>query len=127
MKWNKYSFKTDNDKVDILSALLADAGIEGVEIEDNVPISDEDTKGMFIDILPERGEDDGTATINFYHWKDSQHYETAPCLQSPDDGLESNNGFVDRYSFPACRKTNSLYTSFEASHHRHTFRSSAFC
>lgn len=66
MKWNKYSFKTNNDKVDILSALLADAGIEGVEIEDNVPISDEDTKGMFIDILPERGEDDGTATINFY-------------------------------------------------------------
>ena len=66
MKWNKYSFKTTTDSVDIMSALLCDAGIEGIEVDDNVPLSEADTKGMFIDILPDRGEDDGTATISFY-------------------------------------------------------------
>ena len=66
MKWNKYSFKTTTDSVDIMSALLCDAGIEGIEVDDNVPLSEEDTKGMFIDILPDRGVDDGTATISFY-------------------------------------------------------------
>ena len=66
MKWNKYSFKTTNDSVDILSALLSDVGIEGIEVEDHRPLSEEDTKGMFIDILPDVGEDDGMSTISFY-------------------------------------------------------------
>lgn len=66
MKWNKYSFKANNDSVDILSALLCDEGIEGIEVEDHKALSDEDTKGMFIDILPDVGEDDGTATVSFY-------------------------------------------------------------
>ena len=66
MKWNKYSFTTSNDSVDILSALLCDAGIEGIEVEDHKALSEEDTKGMFIDILPDIGEDDGTAVISFY-------------------------------------------------------------
>lgn len=66
MKWNKYSFKISNDSVDILSALLCDVGIEGIEVEDHKPLSQEETKGMFIDILPEMGPDDGMATVSFY-------------------------------------------------------------
>lgn len=66
MKWNKYSFKTTNDSVDILSALLCDVGIEGIEVEDHKALSAEETKGMFIDILPDLGPDDGSATVNFY-------------------------------------------------------------
>ena len=33
---------------------------------DNVALSDADTKGMFIDILPELPPDDGTAKVSFY-------------------------------------------------------------
>ena len=29
--------------------MLDEQGIEGIEIEDNVPLTEEDTKGMFID------------------------------------------------------------------------------
>lgn len=66
MKWDKYTLITRTDAVDILSACLPEAGIEGIEIEDNIPLSEEDTKGMFIDILPSLPKDDGTAKISFY-------------------------------------------------------------
>ena len=66
MIWKKYSFTTTTDKVDIMSALLGDAGIEGIQVEDHQALSEEDTKGMFIDILPDVGEDDGQAVISFY-------------------------------------------------------------
>ena len=32
----------------------------------NVPLSESDTKGMFIDILPELPPDDGVAKVSFY-------------------------------------------------------------
>ena len=66
MKWNKYSFRISNDSVDIMSALLCDVGIEGIEVEDHRSLTPEETKGMFIDILPDVGVDDGMATVSFY-------------------------------------------------------------
>ncbi len=66
MKWDKYTLITRTDAVDILSACLSEAGIEGIEVEDNIPLSEEDTKGMFIDILPDLPKDDGSAKISFY-------------------------------------------------------------
>ena len=61
MKWKKYTMDTRTDAVDLLSASLDEIGIEGIQIEDNVPLTEEETKGMFIDILPELPPDDGTA------------------------------------------------------------------
>ena len=63
MKWEKYTLITKTDAVDILSASLGDIGVEGIEIEDNVPLTAEETKGMFIDILPELPEDEGIAKV----------------------------------------------------------------
>lgn len=37
MKWNKYTIETTTAAEDYMSAMLADLGIEGVEIEDNIP------------------------------------------------------------------------------------------
>ena len=34
MKWNKFRLKTTTEAEDIVSSMLADLGIEGVEIED---------------------------------------------------------------------------------------------
>ena len=50
MKWDKYTIETTTEAEDYISCTLADLGIEGIEIEDNVPLSESDTSKMFIDI-----------------------------------------------------------------------------
>ena len=66
MKWNKYTLKTTAKAEDIISNMMMEAGIEGIEIEDKVPLSQRDKEQMFVDILPDMPEDDGTAYISFY-------------------------------------------------------------
>ena len=66
MKWTKYTIDTTTEAIDFISDMLSEIGIEGIEINDNVPITEEEKHQMFIDILPELDEDDGTAQISFY-------------------------------------------------------------
>lgn len=66
MKWNKYTLTTTTEAVDLISYTLGEMGIEGIEIQDKVPLSEEDKKKMFIDILPDLGPDDGKAKVSFY-------------------------------------------------------------
>lgn len=66
MKWNKFRLKTTTEAEDIVSSMLMDLGIQGIEIEDKVPMSQEEKEQMFVDILPETGIDDGVAYISFY-------------------------------------------------------------
>ena len=39
MKWNKFRLKTTTEAEDIVSSMLMDLGIQGVEIEDKVPLT----------------------------------------------------------------------------------------
>lgn len=66
MKWKKYTIDTTTAAVDFISEELNALGIGGIEIEDNVPLTSKETKGMFIDILPELPPDDGRARVSFY-------------------------------------------------------------
>lgn len=66
MKWNKFRLKTTTEAEDIVSSMLMDLGIEGVQIEDKVPLTAADKEQMFVDILPEIEEDDGVAYLSFY-------------------------------------------------------------
>lgn len=66
MKWNKYTLKTRSEVEDIVISTLADLGIQGVEIEDKQPLTQQDKEQMFVDILPDIPEDDGVAYLNFY-------------------------------------------------------------
>ena len=66
MKWNKFTLKTTTEAEDVVIAMLADLGIQGVEIEDKQPLTEEDKKQMFVDIMPEGPADDGVAYLNFY-------------------------------------------------------------
>lgn len=66
MKWNQFRLKTTTQAEDIVSSMLADLGIQGVQIEDKVPLTKEDKEQMFVDILPDIPEDDGTAYLTFY-------------------------------------------------------------
>ena len=71
MKWNKYTLKTTTEAIDYISGLMIELGIDGIQIEDNVPLSEEDKKAMFIDYLPTLPKDDGTAYISFYTEEDN--------------------------------------------------------
>lgn len=66
MKWTKIMIETTTQATDMLSFVLNEYGVEGIEVEDNIPLSEEDKKAMFIDILPELPTDDGTAYISCY-------------------------------------------------------------
>jgi ribosomal protein L11 methyltransferase len=66
MKWNKYTLKTTADAEDIIVATLADIGIQGVEIEDKRPLTEEEMSQMFVDIAPKFSEDDNIAYLHFY-------------------------------------------------------------
>ena len=66
MRWTKFTLDTTREAVDFISLILSDIGIEGIEITDKRPITEEEKKEMFIDILPDIGEDDGSASVTFY-------------------------------------------------------------
>lgn len=66
MKWNKFRLQTTTQAEDVVSSILTDLGIEGVEIEDKVPLTQKEKEQMFVDILPETALDDGVAYLSFY-------------------------------------------------------------
>ena len=70
--------------MDLISDLLNDLGIQGIEIEDHVPLTEAETKGMFIDILPELPPDDGRAWVHFYLSADEETKEAVfQCGDAP--------------------------------------------
>ncbi len=101
MKWKSYTIETTTDAVDLISAMLADLGVEGIEVQDNVPLTEAETKGMFIDVLPELPPDDGTARVTFYAEEDS---DTRELLIRVREGLDEMAAYAD---LGTCRITSS--------------------
>lgn len=66
MKWTKITLETTTEAEDLVGMMLTELGIEGYEISDKQPLSEEEIKQMYVDIPPEPGEDDGIAQISFY-------------------------------------------------------------
>ena len=66
MKSKKFRIKTKTEAEDIIISSLYDIGLEGAQIEDNVPLTALEKEQMFVDILPQIGEDDGTAYLSFF-------------------------------------------------------------
>ncbi len=85
MRWNKYTLTTTAEAEDMISSMMMEAGIEGIEIEDKVPLSESDKSQMFVDILPEGPADDGVARISFYLEPDQ---DNAAILAAVEEGLE---------------------------------------
>ena len=92
MKWNKYTLKTRSEVEDIVISTLADVGVEGVEIEDKVPLTESDKKQMFVDILPDGPADDGIAYLNFYVEEDQ---DPQPLLDRVKEALDELRMFMD--------------------------------
>ena len=92
MKWNKYTIETTTAAEDFVSSMLSDLGIEGVEIQDNMQLSPEDTAKMFIDFLPELPPDEGIGKVSFYLEEDADQEEI---LKQVREGLEELRMFVE--------------------------------
>lgn len=92
MKWKKFTLQTTTEAVDYISSLFDEIGIQGIEVEDNVPLTESETKGMFIDILPELPPDDGSAKVRFYLDDDDKADEI---LKQVEEGLEELRRYVD--------------------------------
>lgn len=92
MKWNKFRLKTTTAAEDIIISMLTDLGVEGVEIEDKVALTQADKEQMFVDILPEVGEDDGIAYLSFYL---EEGEETDRILAGVKQELEEMSSWLD--------------------------------
>ena len=84
--------KTTTEAEDIVSSMLADLGIEGVQIEDKIPLTEQDKEQMFVDILPDIPDDDGTAYLTFYL---DEEEDVAPVLMNVRKELEDMRAFLD--------------------------------
>ena len=92
MKWNRFTVKTKTEAEDIVISTLAEVGIEGVEIQDKQPLTEEDKAQMFVDIMPEGPADDGVAYLNFYLEEDA----VEEVFQSHKHLNEATQGFREQ-------------------------------
>ena len=66
MKWRKYTIHTTAEAEEPVCAMLSELGIEGIQIEDYMPVAPEDSGNMFGDVVPQMPENDHRARISFY-------------------------------------------------------------
>lgn len=93
MKWNKYTIETTTAAEDYMSSMLMELGIEGIEIEDNVPLTKADQADMFIDFLPELPPDEGISHVSFYIEDDGSDH--SDLLKQVKVGLEELRSMVE--------------------------------
>ena len=92
MKWNRFTVKTKTEAEDIVISTLAEVGIEGVEVQDKKPLTEEDKAQMFVDIMPEGPADDGIAYLNFYLEEDA---DKEAILKDVREALDDLKNFMD--------------------------------
>lgn len=95
MQWRKFTLNTTTEATDFVIGLLAENEIDSFEIEDKQPLTEEEKRAMFIDIVPPTPEDDGKANIIFYMDSDVAETEVEHTLQAIRNGLEELRTFVE--------------------------------
>ena len=63
-----------------------------MQIEDKIPLTEQDKEQMFVDILPDIPDDDGTAYLTFYL---DEEEDVAPVLMNVRKELEDMRAFLD--------------------------------
>ena len=91
MKWKKYTITTTTAAEDLVSYMLTELGMEGVQIEDNIQLTEEDTKAMFVDFLPELPPDEGIGKVSFFLEEDNDG------IHFPE-GIENEADMFDKIS-----------------------------
>ena len=93
MKWVRFTIDTVAEAVDVLSYELDAIGVCGIEIEDHIPLSEEDKKRMFVDILPEPEVVDDKAKVHFY--EDALECDTEKMCASIEAILSDMRTYMD--------------------------------
>ncbi len=93
MKWIRFTIHTKVDAVDVLSYELDAIGVEGIEIEDSLPLSAEDKEKMFVDILPDPVETDDLARVSFY--KDAADCDPESMIAKVQEILSEVGSYMD--------------------------------
>jgi len=92
MKWKEYTIKTTTQAEELVANMLYELGITGVEIIDNVPLTEEEVKEMYIDIEAELPPDEGKGAVRFYLEEDA---EEENLLKAVQEGLREIAGYAD--------------------------------
>ena len=92
MKWDRFTIETVTEAEDLVAAVLAELGIQGVEIQDKQPLTQEECQQMFVDIPPEKPQDDGVAYLSFY--LDGEE-DTEEILEKVRQALQELKSFTD--------------------------------
>lgn len=93
MGWNKITIQTLTSAEDMISHELTELGAAGVEVEDHVPLTEEEMKVMYVDLLPDEiAPDDGTAKIHCYFEEDENLEDITWKIQ---EMLHRLSGFMD--------------------------------
>lgn len=95
MKWKKYTIKTTTEAEDFISSMLADLGVEGVQIEDNIPLSNQEKEQLFIDFLPTLPPDEGIAYVSFFIDEGEPKEQQEALLLQVKEELEELRLFTD--------------------------------
>lgn len=98
MKWKKITIKTTTEAEDIIISSMYDIGLEGAQIEDNVPLSAWEKEQMFVDIPLQPESDDGIAYLSFFVEVPSEEEATKENEQvKPDLGAGLSDGVDNSY------------------------------
>ncbi len=95
MKWEKYTIKTTTEAEDFISSMLADLGVDGVQIEDNVPLSQAEKERLFIDFLPTLPPDEGIAYVSFFVDSEEPEEQREALLRQVKEELVELRLFTD--------------------------------
>ena len=91
MKWKKITIKTTTEAEDII---IYDIGLEGAQIEDNIPLTAADKEQMFVDILPETKTDDGIAYVSFFV-EELEDVDIEGIIKAVKQELEKTRRYMD--------------------------------
>lgn len=90
MRWNKIRIETTTQAEEMLAYELQEMGMNGVEIEDHVSLTEQDLKTMYVDLLPDEiAPDDGTAAVSCYLEEGEDLEETMKKIREKLDELSS--------------------------------------
>ncbi len=100
MQWNKVTISTTIYAQDLISTMLYDMDISGVEVINNIPLTQEEKEAMFIDILPELDESDKSAKVIFYMENDPNIEATIKDVENGlnklrESGLDIGSGKIE--------------------------------
>lgn len=98
MIYTKITIVTTVEAVDMVSYTLAELGVEGIEVYDKLPLTEEEKQAMFIDILPEPTEQyDGLAEISCYIPMQNMDLTTRMDMTSNDGISVDDTGSYEKY------------------------------